>query len=224
MSELSYGTQPCRCRRERHPTRLVVLTGGPGAGKTAVLEMARRSFCPHVAVLPEAASLVFGGGFPRHPTAAGLRAAQRVIFRVQREVERLVAEEGQAAVALCDRGTPDGLAYWPDDAESFWREMGSSLDEELRRYAAVIHLETPSWREGYNRENRLRVESAREAALIDRKIAAVWSEHPRRLLVPAGADFAAKALEALERVRDELPECCRSHPLPGETPTGGRDA
>jgi predicted ATPase len=44
-----------------HP-KLVVLTGGPGAGKTALLEVVRRHFCEHVVVLPEAASIVFGGG------------------------------------------------------------------------------------------------------------------------------------------------------------------
>ena len=33
----------------------IVLTGGPGGGKTAVLEVVRRHFCEHVVVLPEAA-------------------------------------------------------------------------------------------------------------------------------------------------------------------------
>ncbi len=51
------------------PGRRVVLTGGPGAGKTAALEVIRRLYAPHVQVLPEAASIVFGGGFPRR--AAG---------------------------------------------------------------------------------------------------------------------------------------------------------
>jgi hypothetical protein len=58
----------------------VVITGGPGAGKTAVLELVARSFCPHVAILPEAATIVFGGGFPRHTTTVGLMAAQRAIY------------------------------------------------------------------------------------------------------------------------------------------------
>ncbi len=31
----------------------MVLTGGPGAGKTAILELVRRTLCPHVALLPE---------------------------------------------------------------------------------------------------------------------------------------------------------------------------
>lgn len=34
----------CACERA-HPPRLVVLTGGPGAGKTALLEIIRSSFC-----------------------------------------------------------------------------------------------------------------------------------------------------------------------------------
>lgn len=34
----------CECS-ENHQPRRVVLTGGPGAGKTAVLELIRQSFC-----------------------------------------------------------------------------------------------------------------------------------------------------------------------------------
>ena len=41
----------CRCAQP-HQRRRVVLTGGPGAGKTAVLELVRRTFCHHVDVLP----------------------------------------------------------------------------------------------------------------------------------------------------------------------------
>ena len=70
-----------------------MLTGGPGAGKTAVLELALRSLCKHVAVLPEAAAIVFGGGFPRRTSVPARKAAQRAIFHVQRESERLVLED-----------------------------------------------------------------------------------------------------------------------------------
>lgn len=65
-TSLRVGSSPCNCRLPFHDARLVVVTGGPGAGKTAVLELAARSFCEHVAILPEAATIVFGGGFPRH--------------------------------------------------------------------------------------------------------------------------------------------------------------
>lgn len=70
---------PCECATA-HDRRRVVLTGGPGAGKTAVLELIRQSFCEHVKVLPEAASVVFGGGFPREDDPECKRAAQRAIF------------------------------------------------------------------------------------------------------------------------------------------------
>lgn len=63
----------CACTA-RHNRLRVVLTGGPGAGKTAVLELIRQSLCTHVKILPEAAGIVFGGGFPRdtNPAVASL--------------------------------------------------------------------------------------------------------------------------------------------------------
>lgn len=148
----------CHCDRT-HDTRRVVLTGGPGAGKTAVLELVRATACRHVRVLPEAASIVFGGGFPRGDPSEERRAAQRAIFHVQRELEALGEAEG-AAILLCDRGTLDGLAYWPGDPADLWAAVHSSLEAELQRYAAVIHLRTPTAGEGYNHGNPIRTESA----------------------------------------------------------------
>jgi putative protein kinase ArgK-like GTPase of G3E family len=72
-------TKPCDCT-ERHRARRIVLTGGPGAGKTAILELIRLFFCRHLHRLPEAAGIVFGGGFPRGGTLLGRRAAQRAIY------------------------------------------------------------------------------------------------------------------------------------------------
>jgi predicted ATPase len=106
---------PCECAEKHLDHRRVVLTGGPGAGKTAVLELIRQYFCSHVKVLPEAAGIVFGGGFPRGPSDTARRAAQRAIFYVQHELEE-AADAESAAIVLCDRGTVDGCAYWPGPA------------------------------------------------------------------------------------------------------------
>ena len=184
------------------------MTGGPGAGKTAVLELIRRVMCRHVRVLPEAAGIVFGGGFPREHDAAVRRAAQRAIFHVQRELEA-TALAHNPAVVVCDRGTLDGLAYWPGP-EDMLASVGTSLAAELTRYDAVIHLRTPAASNGYDHSNPLRVETAAEAAAIDAKIADVWAAHPRRFEVPATADFVAKATHALAIVKEEVPPCCRS--------------
>ena len=78
----------CGCT-EAHERERIVLTGGPGAGKTAVLEMVRHTLCEHVLILPEAATIVFGGGFPRREERESRRAAQRAIFHVQRELEAI---------------------------------------------------------------------------------------------------------------------------------------
>ena len=200
--------RPCACR-EPHRLKRVVLTGGPGAGKTAVLELIRQSLCLHVKVLPESAGIVFGGGFPRLPADPVRRAAQRAIFHVQRELEA-AADSADPAVVLCDRGTVDGAAYWPGP-ETLWSSVGTTRAEQLARYDAVIHLRTPPSGRGYDRSNPLRIESSAEAVRIDERIAQEWDGHPRRFTVEANLDFVAKATQALDLVRAELPECCRGH-------------
>jgi predicted ATPase len=204
-------TTDCECRLLVHNPRRIALTGGPGAGKTAVLDVIRRSFCRHVLVLPEAASILFQGGFPRHDTAAGRAGAQRAIFRVQDEMERIALEEQESAVILCDRGTVDGLAYWPAPRDTLWGSVGTNHHAELSRYVAVIHLRTPAGTQGYDHSNPVRRESAQEAALLDARVLDAWSEHPRRSIIAAEETFAQKVQATLEAVRAELPRCCRSH-------------
>jgi predicted ATPase len=202
--------KPCACR-DPHPLKRVVLTGGPGAGKTAVLELIRQSLCEHVVVLPEAAGIVFGGGFPRRESVPARCAAQRAIFFVQRELEA-TAGSTNPAIVLCDRGTVDGAAYWPGP-DTLWSSVGVTRADALARYDAVIHLRTPSAAYGYHRANPLRLETADDAARIDDRIALEWDGHPRVLVVPATEDFAVKARLALDLVRAELPTCCRAHPV-----------
>lgn len=204
----------CECKLTDHVPRLVVLTGGPGAGKTAVLESVKRNFCEHVQVLPEAASIVFGGGFPRESSLAWRRAAQRAIYHVQRELERGALEARGAAVVLCDRGTVDSLAYWPLDDGSFWPDVGSNLETELARYAAVIHLRTPPVDGGYDQTNPLRIETAREAAAIDERIAVAWASHPRCAVVANATDFLKKLANSVALIREQVPPCCRKHRIP----------
>jgi hypothetical protein len=203
----------CACTTT-HAGRRIVLTGGPGAGKTAVLELIRRTFCRHVRVLPEAASILFGGGFPREVSEASRKAAQRAIFHVQRQLELLVRPEGTPAVTICDRGTLDGLAYWPGPPDQLLEEVGSTHQTELARYDTVIHLRTPSSALGYDHSNRLRIEPAVTAAAIDLRIEDAWRGHPRRFFVESRADFLLKAAEVLHRLHEELPTCCRGHRVP----------
>ncbi|MBK6517126.1 MAG: ATP-binding protein [Polyangiaceae bacterium] len=206
---LPVGSVECGCGAARHAAKLVVVTGGPGAGKTAVLELVRRTLCDHAAVLPEAASILFGGGFPRSSSRPGRRAAQRAIYYVQSQVEQMVREEGLVGVGLCDRGTLDGLAYWPGDPADFFSSLETTRERELSRYAAVLHLRVAP--DGaYDRTNPLRVEDASEAAVIDAKIEEAWQGHPRRMFVDSTPSFLEKATRAVELLRAELPVCCKA--------------
>jgi predicted ATPase len=209
LAEVSSLMRHCDCTHDHPLGRRIVLTGGPGAGKTAVLELARQHFCAHVKVLPESAGIVFGGGFPRGARDSARRCTQRAIFYVQRELETIMEDE-DAAMVLCDRGTVDGHAYWPGP-DDFWHSVGTTRTEQLGRYQTVIHLRTPALHNGYNHDNPLRVETPREAFEIDERIAQAWEGHPRRFFVDSTPDFLTKAHRAVEILRMEMPECCRRH-------------
>ena len=211
MSSFKEDRSICGCANV-HGIRRVVLTGGPGAGKTAVLELVKHSFCSHVMVLPESAGIVFGGGFPRRPDLKTSQASQRAIFYVQRELE-LAAESQNPAVILCDRGTVDGGAYWSGRPD-MWTSVETTLPTQLARYSAVIHLRVPTVEDGYNQRNPLRIESAEEAAKIDARIAQLWSGHPHRFFVQPESSFIDKAAHVLDVLRQQVPECCRHHIVP----------
>lgn len=198
----------CTCPGHTDTPRFVVLTGGPGAGKTAVLDAVSRQYCRHVSVLPEAASLLFRGGFPRERTPHGRAAVQRAIYHVQRELETVAREAQRYALVLCDRGTLDGCAYWPQSPASFFAQLHTSEEAELARYHAVIHLRSPGAHHGYNHENPMRVESAEEARLIDARLEQVWAKHPRRSLVNSHEDFLHKLTAVLRLIHAEIPACC----------------
>lgn len=201
----------CGCCEPHGKTKLVVLTGGPGAGKTAVLEIIRKELCEHVVILPEAASVVFGGGFWRLNSVSARMASQRAILHVQQELENIALGEDQWSLGLCDRGTLDALAYWPGDEQEFWQEARSSRDAEYQRYYSVIHLRVPTDELGYNHDNPLRIETAPQAAAIDERIHAIWSKHPRYRMVDSDQDFLIKAKKVLHHIKEDMPPCCMRH-------------
>lgn len=200
----------CEKARTIHGTRLIVITGGPGAGKTALLEMAKKVLCEHVAILPEAASIVFGGGFWRLQSTTAKSAAQSAIFHIQAEMENLVIRESKWTVGLCDRGTLDGLAYWPEQENTFWEMSRSEGNQEYKKYFAVIHLRSPTDQFGYNQNNPLRIENSLQASAIDEKIAKAWAGHENYHVIASSENFLTKAEAAMKTLSKYIPECCQA--------------
>lgn len=181
----------------------IVVTGGPGGGKSTAAELFRRELGERVVVVPESATLLFGGGFPRHPTPLAREAAQRAIFHVQRNLEDVQAAAYPERILLCDRGTIDGAAYWPEQHGDFFAAMGTSLEAELARYDGVIFLESAA-AGGHSIEggNPTRVETNPEAARLDVALRAVWQRHPRFVFIPNHRSFFAKLQQGLDALRD----------------------
>jgi predicted ATPase len=186
--------------KSHHDIKKIVLTGGPGAGKTAVLEMFKKLDLSRIAILPEAASIIFNGGFWRLPSISARASAQRAIYKVQTEMEKLVEDERAWDWALCDRGTLDGLAYWPYDEQSFWDMNETTITSEMEKYYAIIHLRTPLEGRGYNNQNPLRVEDSIRAQVIDQRIGTIWQQHPKYFSVENQEDFLLKAKNAIDCV------------------------
>ena len=187
----------------------VVLTGGPGGGKTTAADLFRREIGDRVIVVPEAATLLFTGGFPRPTQADAQRSAQNAIYQVQRGLEDIQAAQYPDRILLCDRGTVDGGAYWPDGAADFYDTVGSSHADELARYDAVIFFETAALgHHGFESENRYRTESQQEAIELDGRLRALWSPHPHFTVVPHAASFFRKmtiGLGLLESLLSQMP-------------------
>jgi len=186
----------------------IVVTGGPGGGKTTAADLVRREIGERVVVVPEAATLLFSGGFPRSGELHARRSAQCAIYHVQRNLEDVQSALYPDRILLCDRGTVDGAAYWPDQHVGFFEAVGSTHAKELERYDAVIFFESAAVG-GISIEggNPTRIESNQQALELDHRLRLLWSGHPRFIVVPHNASFVKKVmlgLATLEQIVGEL--------------------
>ena len=186
----------------------VVLTGGPGAGKTTAADLFRREIGDRVVIVPEAATILFQGGFPRSVEAHASRVTQTAIFQVQRHLEDVQTALYPGRTLLCDRGTIDGAAYWPDGENSYFEAVGTTLEAELNRYDAAVFFETAAVG-GIAIEggNPIRNESLDQAVELDRSLRSLWSRHSRFIHVPHHPSFFKKislGLAEMESVVSQL--------------------
>jgi predicted ATPase len=183
--------------------RRIVLTGGPGGGKTTAVDLYRRELGERVVVVPEAATMLFSGGFPRVDEPSARVSVQLAIYSVQRNLEDVQAARFPDRVLLCDRGTVDSAAYWPKTAEGeFFHHIDGTLEAELARYDAVLFFESAAVGNiSIEGGNPTRAENLAEARALDRVLRELWSRHPRFIHIPHRRSFMSKIMAGLDALK-----------------------
>ncbi|KNC50072.1 uncharacterized protein AMSG_05836 [Thecamonas trahens ATCC 50062] len=178
------------------PVHRVVLTGGPGGGKTSSLKRLTEHFTAlgfRVYSVPEVATLLWSGGVKVSDLNSDLAVYQfqdtllKMIIALEDGYYSLAVASGQKSIIFCDRGAMDARAYM---SASLWQAM---MDENnwsnvaIRdRYTVVVHLVTAAigaeehYEYGPGTPRQEPPEVARE---LDRKIRMAWLGHPYLVVV-----------------------------------------
>ncbi len=159
----------------------IVLTGGPGGGKTTFLRELR-ALDPEVhkfILVPEAATLLIQAGH-----RPGTKVFQLAVVELQRSLEASCALPASPDhVLVCDRSTVDSLAYWillGGSEDEYFERTGLDPANHLTRYDGVIHLQTAAIGASSHYlqiSEGARVETTEEAAKVDTLCLSVWKDH-----------------------------------------------
>ncbi len=180
----------------------IVLTGGPGAGKTVIASKLAEMNPHRFVIVPEAATAVYSELSTRWDRLdlEGRRHVQRLIYQHQVQQEDKTVANSPGKVLLLDRGTIDGSAYWPDGPEAYWQDLHTDLKSQLNRYDAVIWLETAAALGIYDGDasNPVRFESPAGAVESGRKLLEIWGSHPQLHHVGAFVSLDDKIAAVME--------------------------
>ncbi len=185
----------------------IVLTGGPGAGKTVITTAIAAGDPNRFVRVPEAATHVYDALQTRWDRldVPGRRDVQRQIYHHQIEQENRLAAAHPDRIILLDRGTIDGAAYWPDGPAGYWPDLKTTLAEQLTRYDAVIWLQTGAALGHYDGDasNACRFEDDAAAIESGLLLGKLWGGHKHIKHVGAYPTIGEK-IEAVRVVLDEL--------------------
>ncbi len=196
----------------------IVLTGGPGAGKTVITHALTtsdlwadwRHEIGGILAVPEAATQIYSARNTRWDRLdlEDRCDTQRAIYHLQREQEERLAGQARALgrrVLLLDRGTIDGSAYWPHGPGAYWDDLCVNGEAELARYAGVIVLQSAAalGSRAYDGDasNAVRFEDATAALESDRVLATLWGSHARIVRISAFEDLSHKITAVADAVR-----------------------
>lgn len=193
----------------------IVLTGGPGSGKTSVLEKIDQVFTAQgykVIIIDETASYLINHGVkPFGDGAVDLVDFQELVMRMQlakeevfdRAVEMLPNDK---VIIVYDRGTIDNRAYINEEEfEEVLTRLNHVKDiaELMNKYDLVINL--VSREDFYTTENnKARSEDVTSALELGKKTLKVWLGHPKVKIVLPKDELDYKIKEVLNEINKIL--------------------
>lgn len=190
----------------------IVITGGPGGGKTTALDLIQRELKTDVKIVPEAATMLFEHGLCREVLPERVKLLQLAIYKMQGALEDSFHSLHQQKLLICDRGALDGLAYWPGGEDSFFEAVNSTNDKEIARYDAVIFFQSSAAHgEDVKSNNPYRSEDSVAATQLDEKLKLIWQRHPNFHYIPADSSFMRKIAHGLITINNVLEKMNFSH-------------
>lgn len=188
----------------------IVITGGPCAGKTSVINALKQALGERAMFLPEVATMLLSGGFPQPGrdvewSETWADEFQRAVCSTQTSLENLASHEARKAgieIIICDRGLMDGAAY-AGGVERFCPLVGIDHRSTLERYEMVIHLESMATAKPdlYSSEsNSCRYESLEEAQALEMRTRQAWWWHSRNYFIAGTGTL----VDTIEQVMDLL--------------------
>jgi len=167
----------------------IVLTGGPCAGKTSLIEKFRND--ENIYIIPEIATILFQEEYPAPDpwSQEWQNAFQAAVVKRQLEEEEKIPSD--IPNVIFDRGLLDGSAYIPGDSWNFANKFKLDYVSVLKRYDMIIHLRSLAWIDPLKYEelkstNPSRFENVQEALDRDKKTIEAWKDHKCRI-VPHGS-------------------------------------
>ena len=189
----------------------IVLTGGPCAGKTTILNAIIDEFSKSkVLIAPEVATGIFEMGYPLAGRDISysehwLEELQRTIIPLQKYLESQlveVARENGQSLIVCDRGKMDPAAYLLGGQKELAERFQIEADPTFAEYEMIIHLESlatanPALYDQLKLTNPHRRETLEQAEALEMRTREAWQGHPNWHFVSGKLSMEEKISEVI---------------------------
>lgn len=194
----------------------IVLTGGPGSGKTSVLEKIYQVYSSQgykVIIVPETATELMNNGITFRDDSISLLDFQELVMRLQLAKEEVVDRtvelmDTDKIIIVYDRGTIDNTAYIrKDEFEEILSRLNNvkNFSDLMNKYDLVINL---VGREDFytTENNKARAEDSSEALRLGDNTLKCWLGHKNIKIVLPKDTIEEKVSEVLNTINNLLDE------------------